>query len=61
MSHRPPATAPHYTIVCTALDREVPDDISECSRYSDPRALSLGQMVEMALDLDPRPRVGRYL
>jgi len=52
---------PHYTIVCTALDREVPDDISECSRYSDPRARSLGQMVEMALDLDPRPRVGQYL
>ena len=52
---------PHYTIVCSALDREVPDDISECSRYSDPRALSLGQMVEMALDLDPRPRVGQYL
>ena len=61
MSHRPPATAPHYTIVCTALDREVRDDISECSRYSDPRALSLGQMVEMALDLDPRPRAGQYL
>jgi len=39
----------------------VPDDISECSRYSDPRALSLGQMVEMALDLDPRPRAGQYL
>jgi len=24
-------------------------------------ALSLGQMVEMALDVDPRPRAGQYL
>jgi len=44
-----------------ALRREVPDDISECSRYSDPRALSLAQMVTMALDLDARTPAGQYL
>ena len=47
--------------MCTALDREVPDDISECSRYSDPRALSLSQMVSMALDVDSRAPAGQYL
>lgn len=52
---------PHYTIMCTALDREVPDDISECSRYSNPSALSLSQMVSMALDIDARERAGQYL
>jgi hypothetical protein len=52
---------PHYTIICTALHREVPDDISECSRYSDPHALSLSQMVSMALDIDSRTGAGQYL
>ena len=52
---------PHYTIMCTALEREVPDDISECSRYSDPHALSLSQMVSMALDIDSRIGAGQYL
>ena len=52
---------PHPTIMCTTLEREVPDDISECSRYSNPRALSLAQMVSMALDIDTRAAAGQYL
>ena len=44
----------HATFYCNYLDKEMPDDISECSRYENPKILTLTQLTGMALDIDPR-------
>lgn len=53
----------HEVIWCNTLDREMPDDIDECSSYRSPHALTMDQMVSMALAIDARPdgRGGNYL
>jgi hypothetical protein len=42
---------------CEAVDRVVPSDITECSRFRDAKSLSLYEMNEIALTIDPRPAV----
>lgn len=43
--------------VCQKLDREVPNDIIECTGYENPHELGLGQLIEMAVIIDPREGV----
>jgi hypothetical protein len=42
------------SIYCHRLERYVPPDIVECSEFKAVTALSLGQMAEIALVIDPR-------
>ena len=44
-------------VFCHRLDRYVPPDIVECSEFRPIAALSLSQMREIALPVDPRPGV----
>ncbi len=44
-------------VFCHRLDRYVPPDIVECSEFRPVAALSLSQMMEIALPVDPRPGV----
>jgi hypothetical protein len=45
------------SVFCHSLDRYVPPDIVECSDFKAVAALSLSQMREIALPVDPRPGV----
>ena len=42
------------TFYCKDLDKEMPNDIVECTRYEDPQALTLTELVGIALNIDPR-------
>ncbi len=44
-------------VFCHRLDRYVPPDIVECSEFRPIASLSLSQMREIALPVDPRPGV----
>jgi hypothetical protein len=44
-------------VYCHELGRYVPPDIVECSQFLSMAALSLRQMQEIALPIDPRPGV----
>jgi hypothetical protein len=41
-------------VYCSSLERVVPSDIEECSAYSDPKAMSLYEMQQIALQVDGR-------
>ena len=43
-----------FQVFCGYLERHVPGDIVECSKFSDPKTLSLSDMVSIALPIDPR-------
>ena len=43
-----------FQVFCGYLERQVPGDIVECSKFSDPKTLSLSDMVSIALPVDPR-------
>jgi hypothetical protein len=47
----------HFEVFCSFLERPVPADIVECSKFSDANDLSLRDMVQMALPVDPRPGI----
>ncbi len=47
----------HVAVYCQSLGRYVPPDIVECSEFEAVAALSLSQMREIALPIDPRPGV----
>jgi hypothetical protein len=49
--------APEPTVHCRTLDRPVPPDIVECSQFSAVASLSLHQMQQIALRIDPRPGI----
>jgi hypothetical protein len=49
--------SPDPAIFCHTLDRYVPPDIVECSEYRAVAALSLTEMREIALPVDPRPGI----
>jgi hypothetical protein len=49
--------APHIAVYCQSLGRHVPPDIVECSEFEAVAALSLSQMRQIALPVDPRPGV----
>lgn len=49
--------APHVAVYCQSLGRHVPPDIVECSEFEAVATLSLSQMREIALRVDPRPGV----
>jgi len=44
-------------VFCHSLDRYVPPDIVECSEFRPVSALTLSQMSEIALPVDPRPGI----
>jgi len=44
-------------VYCHELCKYVPPDIVECSQFSAVAALSLHQMKEIALPIDPRPGI----
>jgi hypothetical protein len=44
-------------VYCYELGKYVPPDIVECSQFSAVAALSLHQMKEIALPIDPRPGI----
>jgi hypothetical protein len=44
-------------IYCHELGKYVPPDIVECSQFSAVAALSLHQMKEIVLPIDPRPGI----
>ncbi|HEV8642755.1 MAG TPA: hypothetical protein VGV13_16830 [Methylomirabilota bacterium] len=44
-------------VYCHELGKYVPPDIVECSQFSAVAALSLHQMQQIALPIDPRPGV----
>lgn len=44
----------HATYYCKSLGKEMPNDISECTGYEDPHALTFNQLATLALDIDPR-------
>lgn len=46
--------SPDVSIYCHRLERYVPPDIVECSEFKAVTALSLSQMAEIALVIDPR-------
>jgi hypothetical protein len=46
-----------FQVFCNSLERHVPADIVECSRFCDTNALSLTDMVRVALPVDPRPGI----
>ena len=43
-----------FQVFCGYLERHVPADIVECSKFRDAKALSLSDMVSIALPVDPR-------
>ena len=43
-----------FQVFCGSLERHVPADIVECSKFSDAKALSLSDMVGIALPIDAR-------
>ena len=48
---------PDAHVYCHELGKYVPPDIVECSQFSAVAALSLHQMKEIALPIDPRPGI----
>ena len=50
-------TKPELFVHCHELGRGVPPDIVECSQFQAVNALSLHQMQQIALPVDPRPGV----
>lgn len=42
---------------CSLMEEEVPSDIDECSGYSDPKAMSLYEMRQIAFIVDVRKGV----
>jgi len=44
----------NMTTVCMKLDREVPDDITECTGYNNPHEMQLDHMTEIATIIDVR-------
>ncbi len=51
--------APDVAVYCRSLPTRVPPDIAECSAYRAATALTLGDMMDMALTIDPREEDGR--
>lgn len=49
--------SPDATIYCHRLERYVPPDIVECSEFRAIAALSLSEMADIALHVDPRPGI----
>jgi len=43
-----------FRVFCGYLEHYVPSDIVECSKFSDAKTLSLSDMVNIALPIDPR-------
>lgn len=48
-------------IYCTRLETVMPDDIAECNKYLGITELSLSQMGEIAMMIDPRDHSGGYI
>lgn len=44
----------HVEVYCSVAKRAVPSDIEECSAYTNPKAMSLYEMQQIALQVDGR-------
>jgi hypothetical protein len=51
------AIAPTRSIYCHDLGKYVPPDIVECNQFAAATTLSLRQMRQIALPVDPRPGI----
>ena len=47
------------SVYCRSLRAQVPPDIAECSAYRGAATLTLGDMMDLALTIDPREGVDR--